>query len=126
MRASTLFGMTIAILIGMAVVFGVKSAGLFDRKLPEKVNNDLPKILVSFDNLFEGLVTTTNSVMIRTVDPSELDHYIKNRHKYMPAMIQAANNRILARNVVANEPLLKEHFQDHVMPASVGERKINA
>ncbi len=121
MRASTLFGMTIAILIGMAVVFGVKSAGLFDRTLPVKVNNELPKILVAGDNLYEGHATTTSSVMIRAVDPSELDNYIKNRHKFMPAMLQAANNRVLARNVLANEPLLKEHFQDHAIPGSFGE-----
>jgi len=58
MRASTLFGMTIAILIGMAVVFGVKSAGLFDRKLPPPVNPDRPKILVPFGNLFRDNAVT--------------------------------------------------------------------
>ncbi len=120
MRASSLFGMTIAILIGMAVVFGVKTAGLFDRKLPEKKNEDMPRILVAQTNLFQEMTTTSADVMLRPVDPSELDQYLKNKHKYMPAILAAANLRILARNVPANEPLLREHFQDLGLPDPLG------
>lgn len=117
MRASTLFGLTIAILIGMAVVFGVKSAGLFSEK-PRVVNPDLPKVLVFRSSAFEGLTAMSNDVIVRAVDPSELDRYMKNRDKYMPANPEAANFRVLARNVYANEPLLKEHFKDLGLPES--------
>src|SRR4051794_29432151 len=103
MRASTLFGLTIAILIGMAVVFGVKSAGLFDKKLPAPVNNDRPRILASGTNLFEGnTVSRLDEIVVRPVEDSEMDHFLKNKHKYMPAIPQAAILRVLNRNVEAN------------------------
>lgn len=123
MRASTLFGMTIAILIGMAVVFGVKSAGLFDKKLPEKINTERPRILVAKMNLFQDMtVTRAEEVMVRPVNDNEMDQYLKQKHKYMPAIPEAAFWRILARNVHADEPLLKESFQDLILPGSFGEQ----
>jgi Flp pilus assembly protein CpaB len=120
MRASTLFGLTIAILIGMAVVFGVKSAGLFDKKVPEKVVQDRPKVLVPRYNLFEGLtVSRVDEVMVRNVEDHEMDQFIRNRHKYMTPMPEAAIFRVLARNVGSNEPLLKDYFQDIALPDSL-------
>src|SRR5262245_46736926 len=116
MRASTLFGLTIAILIGLAVVFGVKSAGLFDKTPPKVVDPERPKSLVAVTNLYEGHATMASDVMVRQVEPGEMDLYHKNKHKYMPAYPMAANFRVLARNVTAGEPLLREHFQDHVIP----------
>jgi Flp pilus assembly protein CpaB len=118
MRASTLFGLTIAILIGMAVVFGVKSSGLFDREPPKTVTPDRPKILVANKNMYENFAMTANDVIVRPVEDSEMDHYIRNKHKYMPPNPMAADHRELARNVVAGEPLLREHFKDHVLPPS--------
>ncbi|MEI7685413.1 MAG: RcpC/CpaB family pilus assembly protein [Planctomycetota bacterium] len=117
MRASTLFGLTIAILIGMAVVFGVKSAGLFSAKIPP-VNPQLPSILVAQSNLFEGHALSANDVMVRPIDPSEREHYENNKRKYMPAFPGAVNFRVLSRHVYANEPLLKEHFKDMGIPDS--------
>src|SRR6476660_3530777 len=123
MRASTLFGLTIASLIGMAVVFGVKSAGLFDKKTPEKIVEERPRILVAKMNLFQDMtISRPDEVMFRPVEPSEMDNYLKNKHKSMPAIPEAAYWRILARNVQANEPLLKDSFQDHILPGSFGEQ----
>src|SRR5262245_5201397 len=123
MRASTLFGLTIAILIGMAVVFGVKSAGLFNTKPPEKIVEERPKILVAKTNLFQDMtVTRPDEIMVRAVEPSEMDNYLKNKHKYMPPLPEAAYWRILSRNVPANEPLLKDSFQDLIIPGSFGEQ----
>src|SRR6185369_6285280 len=50
------------------------------------------------------------------------DQYLKQKHKYLPALPEAAFWRILARNVHADEPLLKESFQDLIMPGSFGEQ----
>lgn len=121
MRASTLFGLTIAILIGMAVVFGVKSAGFFDRKAPPPAPPDRPRILVAAKNMYEGNHAVESDVTIRAVEDHEMDQYIKNRHKYMPTVTQAAHLREIARNIAANEPLLKEHFKDIGLPPSYYE-----
>lgn len=121
MRASTLFGLTIAILIGMAVVFGVKSAGFFDRKAPPPAPPDRPRILVAAKNMFEGIHASEHDVTIRPVEDHEMDQFIKNRHKYMPVVPAAVNLREIARNIPANEPLLKEHFKDLVLPGSFNE-----
>lgn len=120
MRASTLFGLTIAILIGMAVVFGVKSSGLFSRPVVVATNPDRPKVLVFRSGSFEGLASMSTDVIVRPVDDTEMDQYMKNKHKYMPPIPEAVNFRILARNVYSNEPLLKEHFKDLGLPESFG------
>lgn len=121
MRASTLFGLTIAILIGMAVVFGVKSAGLFSRTTVAPPAPDRPRVLVPRSTMFEGLTYQASDVMVRVVDDSELDQYMKNKHKYMPALPEAVNFRTMARNVGSNEPLLRDHFKDIGLPGSFGE-----
>ncbi len=121
MRASTLFGMTIAILIGLAVVFGVKSAGLFNRTPPKIENKPAPKVLAAARNLFADMTCTSGEVTVRYVAEEEMDLYLKNKHKYMPAVPEAASFRILSRNVTAGEALLKEHFQDLGMPGSYKE-----
>lgn len=116
MRASTLFGLTIAILIGMAVVFGVKSAGFFDRKQTPAPPPDRPRILVAAKNLYEGIHASPADVTVRAVEDHEMDQYIKNKHKYMPVVPAAVDLREIARNIPANEPLLKEHFKDLGLP----------
>jgi Flp pilus assembly protein CpaB len=122
MRASTLFGMTIAILIGMAVVFGVKTAGLFDKKPVPVVNQERPKILVAKKNLFnDTTISSLDEVMVRYVDESELDQFLKNKHRYLPAFPEAALLRVLTRPVYANEPLLKDYFQDLILPGAFNE-----
>ena len=116
MRASTLFGLTIAILIGLGVVFGVKSMGFFDRKAPVAEVQRMPLILVAGINMMEGITYSPNQVIIRPVSVDELTEYNRNKHKFMPPVPEAINFRVLARYVTANEPLLKEHFQDFKMP----------
>jgi len=41
--------------------------------------------------------------VVRYVEDSEMDMYLRNKHKYMPPIPQAAVLRVLARDVAANE-----------------------
>jgi Flp pilus assembly protein CpaB len=76
-----------------------------------------PKVLVARFNMFEGLaVARVDEVEVREVTDDEMEDYLRNKHQYMPPMREAAVFRVLARNVAANEPLLKEYFQDLIQP----------
>jgi Flp pilus assembly protein CpaB len=123
MKASSLFTLTIAILLGLAAVVGAKYTGLFDRQPPPQAKETpVPHILVAKQNLFEGLTVASGQVRVRPLRPYELAHYQNNLEKYMPPLQTAAHMRILNRNVEADQPLLKEYFQDQTMPESISSR----
>src|SRR5262249_24579029 len=48
--------------------------------------------------------------------------YDRNRDRYFPAAPQAAALRLLARNVDADQPILKEYFQDLGLPPGMKMR----
>lgn len=118
MRASTLFGLTIAVLIGAAVVVGVRSAGIFTKTPPAVQKQETPHILAAKRTLFEGITTTADDVFVRPMTPEELQLWTANKNKFLPAYPEVVGLRTLARNVEANQPLLKEHFQDIGLPGS--------
>jgi WD40 repeat protein len=74
-------------------------------------SSDRPKILVARFSLFEGLtVARPDEVKVRFVEDSEMAEYLKNKDKYIPPDPESAVRRVLARNVAADQPLLKEYF----------------
>lgn len=123
MKASSLFAVTIAALLGLGAVAGAKYAGLFDRPEPKPEPKAPPvKVLVSSMALFEGITVTQAMVRLRDLYPEEQAHYQKNKSSYMPALLAAAHMRIASRNIEADTPLLKEHFEDTAMPSGFTER----
>lgn len=120
MRASTLFGLAGALFLFLIVFVGARYSGFFDSPV-EKKEGPI-QVLVAKANLFEGTTTTSNDVMVRPLSGDELDYYNRNKDKFMPATPAAAHMRILARSVPANEPLLKEYFQDQNVPDPVSQR----
>src|SRR5262245_3572138 len=105
MRASTLFGITIAGLLGLGVVVGAKYAGFFEPRGTPVAQEPPIKVLVARQNLFEGTTTTPAEVMVRDLRPEEKADYERNRNKYLPALPAAAHMRVLARSVGADRPL---------------------
>ncbi len=123
MRASTLFALTIAILLGLAVVVGAKYAGVFDPKQPDPPKKEeVYQILVAKTNLFQDTAVTGADVYIRQVRPEERQEYLQNKKRYMPPLVQAAHMRIMNRDVQADTPLLHDYFKDMEIPGSVSER----
>lgn len=122
MRASTLFAVSAAILLGLgAVVFG-RYAGWFDRQ-PVAEKKEAPyKVLVGKVNLFEGTTLLGTDVTVRNLREDELPHFLKNQDKYLPAEPNAAHQRVLARSVRAGQPLVNEDFQDLSLPKSLTDR----
>jgi len=123
MKASTLFIITIAILLGVTAVVGAKYVGLFEPKVvePEKAQA-MPQVVVARQNLFEGVTLMTSQVRLRPLRAHELAHYEKNRDKYLPPLVEAAHLRVMARNVEADQPLLREFFTDQGLPENLSAR----
>src|SRR5262245_46752251 len=124
MRASTLFGITIAGLLGLGVVVGAKYAGFFEPRGTQTAQEPPIKVLVARQNLFEGTTTTPAEVMVRDLREDEKQEYFSpaNKGKYLPALPAAAHMRVLARSVSADQPLKLEDYQDLKLPAAVQDR----
>jgi Flp pilus assembly protein CpaB len=85
MKASTLFALTIAVLIGLGVAVAAKMSGLF---APPAVQAPPPKqppvkVLAAATNIFSGNMLQPASVYVRDLKPEELEHYQQNKSKYL-------------------------------------------
>jgi Flp pilus assembly protein CpaB len=130
-RASTLFAITLASLLGLAVAVGAKASGLlnFGRKElppPPPAAERAPDIyvLVGTRNLFAGTVIQGMDITVRPLRPEERLDYDRNREKYFPPTPQAAALRILEKNIDADKPILKEYLQDLNLPDPVKQRMV--
>src|SRR5262245_30401221 len=112
MRASTLFALSAAILLGLAAVVFAKYAGWFDGTPATEQKKAPYQILVAKTNLFEGTALSASDVMVRSVREDELDYYLKNQKNLMQPIPSVAHQRVLAKNVEADKPLMVEHFVD--------------
>jgi Flp pilus assembly protein CpaB len=123
MKASSMFAMTVAGLLGLGAVAGAKYAGIFDKN---EVKSPAPappvKILVASQNIFEGMAVTSTQVKVRELTSDEKTHYDKNKEKYLPALVAAAHMRVAAQSIQADTPLMKEHFQTQELPEEVSAR----
>jgi hypothetical protein len=72
-----------------------------------------PTILAARRNLFnDTTVVDENDVFVRRVEESEMDAYIKNKHKYLRGTPKDVVGLVLTRPVAANEPLRHDYFRD--------------
>jgi Flp pilus assembly protein CpaB len=128
MRASTVFALALALLIGLAAAAGAKAFGLFDKKAPPPAEKPAPyKVLVAKVNLFEDVTVTADQVMVREITAEEQEDLKarlgdKWKDKLMPGMVTAAHLRVVRRNLVADQVLLKEHFADQLLPDELSRR----
>jgi Flp pilus assembly protein CpaB len=124
MKASSMFALTIAILLGLSVVAGARYLGAFERPQPKaEVRAPAPPmILAANQNLFQGITLTTSHVYVRPLRASEIDDYQRNPEKYLPPLASAAHLRVLTKSIEADKPMLKEYFQDTALPDKLSTR----
>jgi Flp pilus assembly protein CpaB len=128
MRASTVFALALALLIGLGAVAVAKYVGLFERRVPPEPPPPPPlKVLVAKQNLFEGTTVLADQVMVRELDPSEAEALKARlgenwRAKLLPAMPSAAALRVLKRNVLADQVLLQDYFEELSLPEELSRR----
>ncbi len=124
MRASTLFGLTIAALLGLSVVVGAKYMGYFDNGAPAEAKKKESgyQMLIAAKNLFKATTAAATDAKVAPVTEAELDFYQKNKDKLLAPLPGAVVNRILARNVAAGQPLLEDYFEPQAFPEAITER----
>jgi Flp pilus assembly protein CpaB len=122
MKASTLFIISIAVLVALGAMAGAKYIGLFDRKpvvVDSKAKDEQILVLVANSDLHKGVAITANDVRIRELQPGERDFYEANRGKFLPPNLQAAHLRTPADRVKADTPLRRTDFvEDQPEPLS--------
>jgi Flp pilus assembly protein CpaB len=123
MRASTLFAITLSLLLGLGAAAGARYAGLFDKKEAAAPPPKPPvKILVAKTNLYEDIMVSADQVMLRDLRPEEQAYYEANKDKLMPALVMAAHQRTAKRNLMADQPLLKSDFSEVGLPDQISLR----
>lgn len=125
MKASTLFALTLALLLGLGAAATARYAGLFDKKQPPppEAPEPAPKVLVANSTLFEDITITSAMVTVQTLSsPEDIKKYKQNPDRYMPASTTAAHLRTPLHNIPANTVLMKSDFKEAGMPESLSSR----
>jgi Flp pilus assembly protein CpaB len=123
LRASTLFAITVAVLLGLGAAVAAKAFGLFTRQpppLPPK--QEEIQVLVPAHNLFEGFTVQPADVKTRPLRPDELSQYKQHKDDYLPPVPAAAALRVVKKNLEADQPLLREHLQDLALATPINQR----
>jgi len=121
MRASTLFALTLALLIGLSVAVGVRWMGA-GVKPPEEKKKKETQVLVAARNLFPGDVIETSWVTTRAMKPEEETHYEANKALYLPATVNAVSLRVARKTIEADVPILRDDLKELVKPEPLSVR----
>ncbi len=128
MRASTVFAIALSLLVGLAAAAGAKYAGLFDKKTPPAPEKVPPvRVLVAKTNLFEDLTVTSDQVGIREIRPEEQEFLQSKfgtnwRDRLMPALVTAAHMRTPRQNILADQILFRDFFNESNLPETLSSR----
>jgi Flp pilus assembly protein CpaB len=126
MRASTLFALTVAILLGLASAVTLKVTGFFDKpgatqQVAEPKRPDV-NVLVSGRNLFKGNLIDAPWVGVRPLRADEMKHYEVHKEDYLPATPAAVTFRVAAKNIEADKPILRSDLEELALPGKLSER----
>jgi Flp pilus assembly protein CpaB len=122
MRASTIFALTVAILLGLGVAVVAKLTGYFTRQDPVAEKKAEVQILVASRNLFAGDLIDTNGVRVRSLTAGEFEHYQKYKDQYLPAVVSAAFLRVPIKNIEADRPILRADLEEMAKPKPLHTR----
>src|SRR5579875_1555772 len=124
MKASTLFSVTVALFLGLAVAVGVKYSGLLNPKPPAlpQPPRPKPKVVVAAKNLFEGYTIMPGDVSVRDMSDEEEAFYREHKEQFLPPKIEAAIMRVLNRSVEADQPILRDYVDDINLPQALHRR----
>jgi Flp pilus assembly protein CpaB len=141
MRASTLFAITLSLLLGLGAVAGARYAGLFDKKEapPAAEKPIVIKVLVANSTLYKDIALTPDMVTVRDkqLGGEEERRYKEDpgkfMAKFMPGSPKAVSLRIPKKTILAEQVLLADMFEDPELPpgptdprrVEVGYRAVN-
>jgi Flp pilus assembly protein CpaB len=114
MKATTLFTLTIALVLGLGAAATAKYFGFFEPKAQAAVEKPPEKppvlLLVAGTNLFKGHALSAADVKVRPARGEELADYNTNAKDYLPPVVNAANFRIMAEHLEADRPIKVKHL----------------
>src|SRR4051812_17374073 len=134
MRLSMLAVIAVAVLIGLGVVFAVRTMGLlnppaappppavFSQPPPPAAPPAPPSVVVPVRHLFAGDTISPADVRVRQVRPEELKDYEAKRGDFVTAVPEQTYFRYTARDVVADTPLQKADLQAVKKPEALSLR----
>ena len=122
MRASTLFAITVAVLLGLGAAVAAKAMGLFNRPPPAAPPKEEIQVLVPTHNLFEGFTIQAADVKTRPLRADEMSYYKDHKDDYLPPVPQAAVFRVARKNVEAETPLMKQDLHDLALAEPINQR----
>jgi Flp pilus assembly protein CpaB len=127
MRASTIFALIVAVLLGLGVAVAVRASGLFDRTTEAKQPPPPPQILVAAINIFESRLLQASDVKLRPATPAERAEREKAEREgrpspFLPPMVQAVIARQARVNIEADRPIRREDLEELSLPTSLNAR----
>ncbi len=134
MRASMLAVIAVATVVGLGVVFAVKSMGLLNpppapvvQAPPPPVVEPpapppAPVVLVPSRQLFAGDTISPLDVKLRAIRPDEMKEYEARKAEYLPAVPEIVYYRFPAKDIQADQPLKRDDLQAMKKPESLSAR----
>jgi Flp pilus assembly protein CpaB len=120
MRASTIFALCLALLVGLAAAVVNR---LVNFKPPvAEVKVVTPSVLVAGRNIFAGDLIQPAWVKVRPMRPEEEASFAKTKDLLLPPVAEAVYLRVALANLRADEPILKDHLQEFAKPESLSKR----
>lgn len=119
MKASTLFALILAVLLGLGAAVGAKYTGLLGRTETKKEPPPI-MVLAAAGNIFEGNVIQAADVRLRPAHAEEMEAIRKG--ELLPPMIPAAVKRFAKINIPADAPMRKEFLEDLMAPTDLRAR----
>lgn len=119
MRASTMFALIVAVLVGLGAAVAAKATGVFNRAEPKKEPPPI-MVLAAASNIFEGNMIQTADVRLRPASLQEVEQL--RRGELLPAMPQAAAKRFAKMSIPADAAMRKDYLEDLVAPGELRTR----
>lgn len=119
MRASTMFALIVAVLVGLGAAVAAKATGVFDRAEPKKEPPPI-MVLAAANNIFEGSMIQPVDVRLRPASAQEAEQL--RRGELLPPMVQAAVKRFVKMSIPADAPIRKEYLDDLAAPTELRAR----
>lgn len=128
MRISFLLVLALALLVGLGVVFAIKTLGLLSPATPPPPPPTsappvrAPLVLVPQRPLFPGDAILPGDLGAREMNEAEFEDFKKNKDNYLPPNSASAHYRFVKEAHAANEPLLKSHLEPIRKPTPLNQR----
>ena len=119
MRASTMFALIVAVLVGLGAAVAAKASGVFNRTEAKKEPPPI-MVLAAANNIFEGNMIQQADVRVRPATLQEAEQL--KRGELLPPMVQAAMKRFAKMSIPADSAIRKDYLDDLAAPTDLRAR----